>query len=253
MTFNFGNGVYSHSTRPNSHTNISCVRALITGIVNTKVLNEIEQNIFKIYTSLKKDVNATATHITSNSYMTIEKVNICHKIPISAFMKALEGSMNFQLKKTSTSFSAQPWAELVQLYSTVTSATVASPTSDVQAVYNAVMATNQQHQACSAAWQMCLSFDSSDDNLYFGNAMTNSSISDSSDFHYDVSVVSLTDGATPPTPRGPKMQTCLNDLESALGLAPTKQITTTEKNGEEWAMNSGVNGKQSAGTGWVLI
>ncbi len=221
---------------------------MINEIVASKGINGIERDIYALYTSNHSNVNAVYTILSTGNWYKTYEINICHKIPISSFLKALAKCMNYQLQNTSTTLTQSPWAELSKLYDTVDSSNISSHNSQIVTLHAAVKGNNP-NLACTTAWQIATAFDASHANLYFGYASTNSSISDNCDFHFDLT--SSSQAPTPPTPRGPSMQNNLNAFEQVLSLPQTTQIIETDTTGT-WVMNSGVYGKQTAGTGYVL-
>ena len=238
---------YEISGRPSTHSELPCVTKMVEEIILSKGINPIEVTICALDPT--GTASTIANHITTGSFFLNNKIDICHKIPISSFTDALAKCMNSKQRRPNASSPLlSPWLELANLYATVDSSRISTNSSYITALANAV-GVDANNLACTLAEAICNAFDSSHANLYFGNAGTNRSIGKNSDLHYDTLGGSLL--PTPPTPRGASMESCLQILQNNLGLNLTKQITEVDSAGV-WAMNSGVDGLKSQGTGYVL-
>jgi hypothetical protein len=241
--FSFVNGVFTFSGRPSSHLNLGCLKAMVDELLSTGGLNPVEYEILITYAN--KTAHAIASMMMQVNHLKANKVDVCHKIPIHSFQLALCKVMNEQFKLKGT-FNEKRWKHLVKLYIEVRSNCVGAPSADIKALFDAIH-SNNTHKACSLAWVICLAFDSSHNNLFFGFAVTNHSIGQHGDMHYDI----YSTLACPPTPRGPSMESRLMKLEQTLGLKVTTSFIETDSTGVHWETNSGVEGRRSQGSGSV--
>lgn len=242
-SFNFLGGAFSFNGRPSSHLNLKVLSAMLNEVMATGGLNDVEVEILNTYGHLSADKTARA--LKHANYLKAYKVDVCHKIPIHSFQVALCTVMNNQLA-TGGPYAAQMWSDLEDLYDDVMTNCVAAPKSDIWALFDAI-ASGNMHKACSLAWLICLAFDASHNNLYFGFAVTNHSIGQAPDMHYDT----FGPGVCPPTPRGPGMEARLQALEVTLGLPKTEAFFETDPGGSHWEVNSGVEGRRSQGKGYI--
>lgn len=248
-----------NSARPGTHLSVPTLTNIISDLITNGARNQAEldfQNAVTQVSTLNNlgyawktaDAGKWADLTKNYTILKSEGLAVCHKVPYFSFENMLLACIHdlsaskqpsvknkdFCTYLDNTLGDHSEWNKLQKAYFKFAKTGVLSDANDVEYY----------------ARKICDQFDGSSDNLYIGYKVTNSSISNNIDLHWQ-SLGPDTQLATA-SPRGITWRDATNTAEiSIFGGVKTKSIVATDSNGGKWVMYSGVYGSKKDGGGWV--
>jgi|GEM_PF-4847060 hypothetical protein len=235
----------SNGKRPNTHLSLTALTGIITDLKNNGAKNQAEvdfEGAVKSVANTNGLGNVWATPATAAAVVLNYRIlssydlAVCHKVPYSAFEKLLAAAVKGVFAGTLTVNEESGFKDFLD------------NTLGGHADWSKLKKGKDTYAVEYYARKLCDAFDENSDNLYIGYKLTNSSVSDSADLHWD----SLSGGKATASPKGAGLLDAMEDAEIEIfGQIRTKSYTETDTNNDNWVLYSGVHGTKKQGTGFV--
>jgi hypothetical protein len=242
----------SNGVRPGTHLSRPTIQKIIEDLVTNGNRNQAEVDFAAEvvseagangYSTTWSIANAPtlATVVLQFKILSTHGFAVCHKVPYSAFESLVLACIQDFLTQPQPSVNNNSFK------------TYLNNTLGGHDGWNKIQKALQKGDTNAVEYysrELCDAFDGNHNNLFIGYKVTNSSVSNYADLHWDT----LGAGKATASPRGDQWLTDTQQVETDFfGAQRTESYMETDTAGDRWVLYSGVYGTKKSGTGFAEI